>query len=71
MPGRLTPGSVRMLELGGGDARAGVAGGDDHVGLALGLASLHITVIELLGLLRIASTGESSISMTCVVGTIL
>ena len=66
MPGRLTPGSVRMRSCAAA-THAPVLPAEITTSASPLAASLHITAIELSGLLRIASTGESSISMTCVV----
>src|SRR5688500_19736824 len=68
MPGRETPGSVRMRSCAAA-THAPVLPADTTMSASPLATILHITAIELLGLARMASTGESSISMTCVVGT--
>jgi hypothetical protein len=69
MPGRLTPGSVRMRSWAAA-TQAPVLPAEITMSASPLAAILHITAIELLGLLRIASTGGSSIATTSVVGTV-
>ena len=64
MPGRLTPGSVRILNCAAA-THAPVLPALTATWASPLATILHMIAIELSGLLRIASTGESSISMTC------
>ncbi len=70
MPGRLTPGSNRIRNCAAA-THAPVLPAEITTSASPLAASLHITAMLLSGLLRIASTGDSSIAMTCVVGMIL
>src|SRR5947208_2411171 len=70
IPGRSTPASVRIRNWAAA-TQAPVLPAEITTSASPLAAILHITAIELLGLLRIASTGGSSISITWVVGTIL
>ncbi len=68
MPGRLTPGKSRIRNWAAA-TQAPVLPAEITASASPLAARLHITAMLLSGLLRIASTGESSIAMICVVGT--
>ena len=70
IPGRLTPGKSRMRNWAAA-TQAPVFPAEMTASASPLAASLHMTAMLLSGLPRIASTGESSIEMTWVVGTIV